>query len=144
MKTKAPDQILLEKIKNRSVAVAIIGMGFIGSTLGQLIAKKEFHVLGIFRKKAKAIAFEKKKIPHFHATCDSSELTKADIVIITVPTLVDKKKNRPDLGPLRQTAALLKKYTKAGRLVILESTVSHGMTRDIFDLEQNFIGFSPD
>ncbi|MBF8263786.1 MAG: dh protein [Parachlamydiales bacterium] len=144
---------LLAKIEKKSAVIAFLGFGYVGSHLGKLIAKKGFNVIGILRDCQKARAANAEKNPRLRASCDPSQLAAADIVIITVPTLIDEDKH-PDLKPIQDAAALIQKHLKKGQLIILESTVSPGMTQDLIikPLENDgwrsgvdfFAGYSPE
>ena len=123
-------QSLMQKIETKKAIVAILGVGFIGNSLGLLISKKGFSTLGLDKDPIKTQEIEKKKIRHYHASDDLSKMASADIIIIAVPTVVYEDKH-PDLKPLQEASALLQKYVKKGQLIILESTVSPGMTRDV-------------
>ncbi len=146
-------QTLLEKIESKQAIVAILGVGYVGYNLGLLISKKGFATLGLDKDPAKTQAIEKEKVAHFHATDDLSQIASADIIIITVPTLIYEDKH-PNFKPLEEAAALLQKYLKKGQLVILESTLAPGMTKDVLitplsrDQMQPgidfFVGYSPE
>lgn len=133
--------------------VAILGVGYAGYNLGLLISKKGFATLDLDKDPAKTQAIEKEDIPHFHATDDLSQIASADIIIITVPTLIFEDKH-PNLKPLEGASALLQKHLKKGQLVILESTLAPGMTKDVLitplSLDQMrpgvdfFVGYSPE
>ena len=60
---------------------------------------------------------------------DLSDITNANIYIVTVPTPVDKN-NRPDLTPLYKSSETVGKVLKKGDIVIYESTVYPGVTED--------------
>jgi len=60
---------------------------------------------------------------------DLSDITDANIYIVTVPTPVDKN-NRPDLTPLYKSSETVGKVLKKGDIVIYESTVYPGVTED--------------
>jgi UDP-N-acetyl-D-galactosamine dehydrogenase len=60
---------------------------------------------------------------------DSTDITDANIYIVTVPTPVDKN-NRPDLTPLYKSSETVGKVLKKGDIVIYESTVYPGVTED--------------
>ncbi len=146
-------QTLMGKIESKKAIIGILGAGFVGYNLGLLTSKKGFTTLGLDKDLSKTRAIEEKKIPHFHATNDLSQLGSADIIIITVPTLIYEDKH-PNLKPLEDAAALLKKHLKKGQLVILESTLAPGMTKEVLidpicrDHMQPgvdfFVGYSPE
>ncbi|WP_316015303.1 nucleotide sugar dehydrogenase [Roseobacter sp. HKCCA0434] len=63
-------------------------------------------------------------------TSDQQALAGCDVFIVTVPTPVDAA-NRPDLTPLIRASETVGDALKAGDVVIYESTVFPGCTREI-------------
>src|SRR5262249_53696581 len=57
-------------------------------------------------------------------------LAEASFLIVTVPTPIDAE-GRPDLGPLQSACALIGPRLRRGSLVVFESTVYPGLTREI-------------
>ena len=83
-----------------------------------------------------------------------SDITFANIYIVTVPTPIDANK-RPDLRPLLGASTMISKVLKKGDIVIYESTVYPGCTEEdcVPVLEQSsglvfnkdfFCGYSPE
>jgi UDP-N-acetyl-D-glucosamine dehydrogenase len=66
----------------------------------------------------------------FEATTDFSKLAEADVIIICVPTPLDKYKI-PDISYIVNSAKEIKKYLRSGQLVILESTTYPGTTDEV-------------
>lgn len=66
----------------------------------------------------------------FTATTDPSVLSKADVVIICVPTPLRKSKD-PDISYIVSAAEILCRRFHKGQLVVLESTTYPGTTREI-------------
>jgi UDP-N-acetyl-D-galactosamine dehydrogenase len=62
-------------------------------------------------------------------TDDADELNEASFFIVTVPTPIDSER-RPDLSPLKAACALIGPRLKAGSVVVFESTVYPGLTRE--------------
>ena len=62
-------------------------------------------------------------------TSDEEQIKKGDIVIIAVPTPVDKHK-KPDLTPVEKSSETVGKNLKEGAIVIYESTVYPGLTEE--------------
>jgi UDP-N-acetyl-D-glucosamine dehydrogenase len=65
----------------------------------------------------------------YSATTDSSTVSGADIVAICVPTPLGAGK-KPDLSALKSSVESVASHLSAGTLVIIESTVEPGTTRD--------------
>lgn len=159
--------ILKKKITNKSATVAIIGLGYVGLPLSILAVQSGYHVLGfdVDKKKIDLIKNSKsylksinsKKIRYlikrdFIATAEFNKLNSADIVIICVPTPINKNKT-PNLTYIISAVRSIKKYIKKNTLIVLESTSYPGTTNDLvaepleskFKIGQDvFIGFSPE
>jgi nucleotide sugar dehydrogenase len=140
--------ILVEKVNNRSAAVCIVGLGYVGLPTAVNFAEKGFTVIGADMKaeitellnsggchlkdldmdeRVKRIVEGKK----FSATTDTADATKkSDIILIIVPTPVTTDK-RPDLAPVINAGESIAKGLGRNKLVVLESTVYPGVTEDI-------------
>lgn len=134
------------KIKTKEAKVAIIGMGYVGLPHAVLIAKAGFFVLGIDIQKERVESLNKGKSyiqdvedkdlkeiignKKFHAFNNFELLKEADVVIICVPTPLDKYKI-PDISYIRNSAEEIRKRLHKNELVILESTTYPGTTEEI-------------
>jgi UDP-N-acetyl-D-glucosamine dehydrogenase len=160
---------LEKKIKNRTAVVGVIGMGYVGLPLAVELGKERFKVIGIdiSSKKVKLVNSGISDIDDvgdadlrplvkrgkIKATTDFSELKKADIVTICVPTPLSKTKD-PDVSYILASVGEVQKYLHPGQLVILESTTYPGTTEElILPLLQEtglvagkdfFLAFSPE
>lgn len=137
---------ILDKIKNKSVKVGIVGMGYVGLPLGLAFAAKKINVLGfdLDDKKVKLLLQGKSYIKHINgkkikeavksgklkATTDFSKLPEVDAIIICVPTPLDEHRE-PDMSYVVNTAKTIAKYLRKGQLVTLESTTYPGTTDEI-------------
>ncbi len=136
--------------------VCVIGLGYVGLPLAVRAKEKGYEVFGIDRDKKKLDLINKKKspieeefleknLPRFPIKASSNQklIKKADIVLICVPTPVDKK-FFPDLGPVKEASEMVAKNLKRGALVVLESTVNPGVSeevvRPIFEKHSHKIG----
>jgi UDP-N-acetyl-D-galactosamine dehydrogenase len=132
--------------------IAIIGLGYVGLPLAVAFAKK-YQVLGfdISNKRINELqsgidctleieaselnSVIKKDKPFFTNSNGltisniETDLSLANIFIVTVPTPVDKY-NRPLLLPMIKATQTLAKYIKKGDIVIYESTVYPGVTEE--------------
>ncbi len=137
----------LEKlIKNKKAKVAVIGLGYVGLPTAVELAKNGFQVFGIDVKKervdlvnkgksyifdvpskelGKAVASKKLKAFNSHLP-----LKKSNIVLICVPTPLDKNKV-PDISYIVSTAEEVANYLHKNQLVILESSTYPGTTREV-------------
>ncbi len=129
--------------------IAVIGLGYVGLPLAVAFAKK-FSVVGFDLKKdriadllnghdknlevddenLKSIltnnAFNEKGL---FLSSKIEDIREANIFIIAVPTLIDKKK-RPDFNLLFKASEIVSSVLKKGDLVIYESTVYPGATEE--------------
>lgn len=120
---------LLAKINSKKAKIGVIGMGYVGLPLALLLAKKGFSVTGFVRNEKRKRDFN--KVFKGVEAITSPALAKQDIIIICVPTPIDKNKN-PDLTDLTEVANQLSKINITGKLLINESTVAPFMTRKLF------------
>ena len=147
--------------------ISIIGLGYVGLPLAVAFAEK-FQVVGydineLRIKDLKAgndktlevdnILLESVK-SNIKYTSNIQDINDSNIYIVTVPTPIDKD-NRPDLTPLLQSSITVGNVLKKEDIVIYESTVYPGVTRDICvpQLEETsglifnkdfFCGYSPE
>jgi UDP-N-acetyl-D-glucosamine dehydrogenase len=139
-------QILINKINNKKAKVAVIGLGYVGLPLAVEFAKQGFSVLGVDIDKGKIKKLKQGKsyiqdIPSkdikehlqkklFSFSNDYSIVTKADVIIISVPTPLRKTKE-PDISYVVNAAKDIKGNFRKGQLIILESTTYPGTTEEI-------------
>lgn len=132
--------------------IAVIGLGYVGLPLARLFATK-FPVVGfdINQQRVKELNQGKditlevedeilqsvliKGNPFgegengLFCSNNITDIQKANIYIVTVPTPVDKN-NRPDLTPLYKSSETIGKVLSEGDIVIYESTVYPGVTEE--------------
>ncbi len=137
---------LLEKIRNREAAVAVIGAGYVGLPLALEFARAGFRVLAIEKdeKKVECInrgesyirdvasedlsrLVEQKKL---RAVSDFDSLAVADTISICVPTPLGKSKD-PDISFIAEATEQIAQRLHRGQLVVLESTTYPGTTSEI-------------
>ena len=143
--------ILKDKILKNKIKICIIGLGYVGFPLLQLLEKKNIKCIGIDQNKNKIKEFRSRKKLNAFFTTDYKFIREADIIIYSLPTPLDKK-NNPDLKILRDSINKSKKLFKNGQLIILESTSYPGTTKEClsnvikkFKIGINFfIGYSPE
>jgi UDP-N-acetyl-D-glucosamine dehydrogenase len=128
-----------------NVAVAVVGLGYVGLPLAIQAAHKGYKVTGIDLNEelikqvnsnktpfANDDRFERalKNVPidSFHAVSEYDIIDKASVIVICVPTPTDD--NVPDLNYVLSSARSVAKHLHKGQLVVLESTVNPGVTRD--------------
>jgi len=122
--------------------VCIVGLGYVGLPLAQAFSER-LRVIG-FDKDAKRVnelrsqqsksttdsAGSTQLSAHLAFTTVPKEITKANFVIICVPTPVTKSKE-PDLSQVRSAATIVSQNMRKGSVVILESTVYPGVTEEL-------------
>ncbi len=120
---------------------AVIGLGYVGLPVALALAKKFERVVGfdISQQRISALrnaedttgevteaALRKTRL---RFTDDPRTLDEASFFIVTVPTPIDAER-RPDLSPLEAACALIGPHLRAGSVVVFESTVYPGLTRE--------------
>jgi len=136
--------------------VAVVGLGYVGLPLAILAAENGYEVFGIDYNKEKVDLINKKQSPFkdkeidkqlekvpLRATSDFQKISRAEIVIICVPTPIHHNR-LPDLNPVKNASKSIAQYLKRGQLIILESTVNPGISRDlvlpILEKESGLVG----
>jgi UDP-N-acetyl-D-glucosamine dehydrogenase len=106
--------------------VAIVGQGYVGAALA-LGAKKAGHeVTGIEINQNR---IDELKTIGYPVTSDYSKVANAEIVVLAVPTPLDKNRE-PDLSFLKSACNSLKPQLKEATLIINESTSYPGTLRN--------------
>ena len=162
---------LLEgRLRRREARVGIVGLGYVGLPLANVLHRNGLTVYGfdIDQAKVDALLDGKSYIGHipdervqelvadgrFVPTTDFSRFRECDTVSICVPTPLTENRE-PDLSYIENTGRSLAPFLRKGQLVVLESTTYPGTTRDVLMpiLEQIsglkagedfFVGFSPE
>ncbi len=125
-----------------SYKLGIIGLGYVGLPLAVEFGKK-IKTLG-FDINAKRIEeliagndftleCSSEELAEAHLleySCDTKELAKCNVFIVTVPTPIDEYK-QPDLTPLVKASETLGKIIKKDDIIIYESTVYPGATEEV-------------
>ena len=139
-------KILKKKILKKKITIAVIGIGYVGLPLCFRFLKKGFKVYGIDKdgkkieniKKGKSYmaSIEDKEIKNaislgFKVTDDFSIINNVDVIIICVPTPLNKNKT-PDMSYISETVNKIKNYIRKRQMVILESTIYPGATEEFF------------
>ena len=139
--------MLADKIKNKSVKVGIIGIGYVGLPLARSFAEVGVQTIGFDLSKGKVDSINKgvSYIPDvpteivkelvlnkktLRASTDFSGLKELDVVFICVPTPFDKHK-APDLECVRSASEATAKTLQKGQLVVLQSTTYPGTTEEV-------------
>jgi len=122
-------------IHDRSARCAVVGLGFIGTTLMDALAAAGFEAHGYDRLPGVVERFRTHASRRglagarpFSARSDPSALSGASIVIVAVRAIVGAD-GTADLEPLSSAADAIRAYPHPERLLILTSTVPPGTTR---------------
>lgn len=139
---------LLSKIDSRTATVCVVGLGYVGIPLSVASAEAGFRVIGVDVDKEKVAKtnsgicyvedkYSENLLPglvksgRLKATHSlSSGARTADVIIICVPTPLDKK-GQPELSYVKSVGNALSKFLEHFKLVILESTSFPGTTEEI-------------
>lgn len=158
----------------KSIKIAVIGLGYVGLPLARLFATK-YPVVGFDINQNRiqelnagidaTLEIDESTLKKVLVSSSSDEnglfcsnaldsIRDCNYYIVTVPTPVDKN-NRPDLTPLYKSSETVGKVLKKGDIVIYESTVYPGVTEEecipvlerVSGLQFNvdfFAGYSPE
>ena len=146
--------------------IAVVGLGYVGLPL--LVKLSDYYeVIGfdIDQVRISELKYghdktgeikddELLKSKNIFYSSESEDLKICDVFIVTVPTPVDKV-NHPDLKIIKNACSLVGKYLKKNNIVIFESTVYPGATREVcipilekisgLKLNKDFgVGYSPE
>lgn len=126
-----------------SYKVCVIGVGYVGEHLLSNFSRK-YKVVGVdLSVKRLMVLQDKYKNLKFQNTYDN--LDDYNVFLISVPTLV--KDNDIDMSYIQSVKNSLKDIVKPGSLVMIESSVYVGATREYFSdfLKRGiYVGFSPE
>src|SRR5580704_6809041 len=122
--------------------VAVVGLGYVGLPLAVEFGKK-FDTIGYDISAAKIDSYRKFCDPtgeistdqlqaaaRLIFTSDPSELSRADFIVVAVPTPVDVA-HIPDFSPLVGASETVGRHMKKGAIVVFESTVYPGATEEV-------------
>jgi UDP-N-acetyl-D-glucosamine dehydrogenase len=135
-----------ERIENKGVVVAVLGLGYVGLPLAREFASAGLKVVGfdIDEDKVRVLNSGRsiiKHVPHaqvrqivktgrFRATSDMAQLRKVDAILVCVPTPLTENRE-PDVQFIVSSTETIAKYLRPGQLVVLESTTYPGTTREL-------------
>jgi UDP-N-acetyl-D-glucosamine dehydrogenase len=135
---------LSKKFKNKSVKIGIVGLGYVGLPLLLKFSEVGYSVIGfdIDRDKISKLQNGKSYISHISSssiknlindniiiTSDFSKVSKVDVLIICLPTPLNKYRE-PDLSFIVNSMNILLPFLKKGQALSLESTTYPGTTEE--------------
>ena len=127
--------------------VCIVGLGYVGLTLGVVLAESGLNVVGLERRK-EVVDATNKGLPHFSETGLTQSLgsvvlngslkavstidneSSFDVYIITVGTPLSEN-GTAQLEMISDAASKVSDHLKDGSLVVLRSTVKIGSSRGV-------------
>jgi UDP-N-acetyl-D-glucosamine dehydrogenase len=135
-----------EDKENNKKVLGVIGLGYVGLPLVMEFVRSGYRTIGfdIDEKKIDKLLRGEIYLKHieenraknlfnsglFKPTTDFSRLTEVDLVSICVPTPLDKHR-QPDLSFVENSADSVTENLKKGAIVVLESTVYPGATKEL-------------
>jgi UDP-N-acetyl-D-mannosaminuronic acid dehydrogenase len=138
---------LIKKIREKSARIAVVGLGRVGLPIAVIFANAGYQVVGVDNNEDIVKALSKSqssskepsiqkliremvKIGRLEVTTDIAKAVKsANIVIICVQTPLNDATD-PNLSYLQKACTTIAKSLSKGKLMILESTVPPGTTRN--------------
>lgn len=163
-------ELLLEKIRNKTIVVGVVGLGYVGLPLAVEKAKAGFKTIGFDVQKSKVdkvnrgenyigdvVDSDLKNLVDagmLSATSDFSFVKDVDFIAICVPTPLDVHQ-QPDISYVESSTRDVAKYLTPNTMVVLESTTYPGTTEELVKpiLEEGsglkcgedfYLGFSPE
>jgi UDP-N-acetyl-D-galactosamine dehydrogenase len=142
-RTEGADTVVIaEELGPQAAVVCVVGLGYVGlpvavefgkqrPTVGFDLAKKKVERLKQFNDSTGEVAPEElRRARMLSVTDDAAEISKADYIIVAVPTPVNEAR-QPDFSPLVSASELVGKNMKKGAIVVYESTVYPGATEEV-------------
>lgn len=138
---KVSAMITFEQLLNREKPIAVVGLGYVGLPLAVAFAHK-LDVIGFDISNARIeelkngsdhtreVAPNALKAADIAYTSDPASLARAAVIIVAVPTPIDRHRN-PDLAPVESASHLTGKNMAPGTVVVYESTVYPGLTEEV-------------
>ena len=149
-----------------NVVVGVIGLGYVGLPLAVEFATclrtvgfdvDEVRVAELARGHDRTMEVSQSRLlgsGDLSFTSSPDDLAEADVMIVTVPTPIDRHK-RPDLSALEAASRTAGRQLRPGNTVVYESTVFPGATEDVcvpileqesgLTLNDDFwVGYSPE
>jgi len=136
-------QLLNDKIKAKQATVGVIGLGYIGLSLLEAFGQKGFSLIGHDHDEKRVGMLKKGEAYYnflpssrfypwiqsgqFTVSTDPSVLEKADVIIVSVSTSLDRHR-LPNISSIHKAFETLSKHIKKGQLIVLQSTTYPGTT----------------
>ena len=139
---------LIRRIEEKRARIAVVGLGYVGLPTAAVLAARGFQVVGADINPTIVASVNRGESPikepgleelvkkavaegRLRAVTSAREATlESDVVIVVVQTPIDEEK-RPDLSALRSALADVAAALRGGHLIIIESTIPPGATRNV-------------
>jgi UDP-N-acetyl-D-glucosamine dehydrogenase len=145
MKKPSHYDALLNKIESGQALVGILGIGYVGRSIGQTIASVGYKVWGFDINPDRIKKIKELHIKNFQGKSSFTDLKSCDVILVNISTPLDKKK-KPYLNNLINGIKTLANYLRPSQLILIESTIAPGTTREILLplLEKSGLSFELD
>jgi UDP-N-acetyl-D-glucosamine dehydrogenase len=136
---------LADRIIDRSAAIGIVGLGYVGLPLATNLARAGYHVTGIDISRDKVAAInrgesyiqdvtaaavsEQVRAGRLQATPGYERAGDLDVIFICVPTPYNESK-APDISFIQSAARSIAAHLRRGQLIVLQSTTYPGTTEE--------------
>ncbi|MCM8799523.1 MAG: nucleotide sugar dehydrogenase [Candidatus Omnitrophica bacterium] len=137
---------LKERIANKTVKIAVVGLGYVGLPLAIRFVEEGFSVYGIDLDKDRIESIKREhsyitdvsdenlgaslKSGRFKVSRDFRIIRDTQVIIICVPTPL-KRKYSPDISYIKEAVVSIAKNIRRPSLVVLESTTYPGTTEEV-------------
>ncbi len=137
---------LLDKIKDKSAVIGVVGLGYVGLPLAVLQAKTGYRVVGFDQVAEKVDRVnrgasyildveettlrEVVQTSRLSATTEFGRLKGCDVILLCVPTPLTRNKE-PDISAIVSVSKHVAAHAHPDLLVVLESTTYPGTTEDV-------------
>ena len=150
-------QALLQKLKDKSARIGVVGLGYVGLPLALRFSEAGFAVTGldIDPDKVKSLSAGRSYIAQipaeriakavkarFQPSAEFAAARDCDALIICVPTPLGKH-HEPDVSFIVNTMASLQPHLRKGQVVSLESTTYPGTTEELVLPVMQAAGLTP-
>ncbi len=134
---------LAQAIENKTVKIAVVGLGYVGLPVACMFADAGFRVVGLRRSQEKVAMINRGECPiegkepglaelvagvvkmgSLRATTDYRAVADAQVILIAVETPVEDDTRKPAYEALRGALCDLGAHLADGAMVIVESTIA--------------------
>lgn len=110
--------------------VAVIGTGYVGLHLVEAFSTA-YDVIAFDISQKRVEEVQKQVAQNVTCTSDPSRLSEATHFLISVSTILDQQKRSIDVSCIESAINTIATHARPGSTIVIESSVSVGMTRDL-------------